>query len=404
MSRLLASLPRHLSRIGASLALSELDALLDVPTEQFGRAAERLAKAMLTRGTSLSVPPASMTMLPPVDPRTVWTTYYEAQIQRLPRLERAEEFAMARRYEFLKIRVRVALELLGVDPAAASTAVTPPRALSEAEIAALPRKRRRLSLGSRAKVTVASVQQALAELLALRNLYVEGALYMVLATVQRYRGLGVDVIDLIQEGNASLFQAIEGFDWRRDVRFRTYAQFWIQQAILKTLYNASRTVRVPIWVQKTLKKIQRLREASLNEHGVPMSNADVAARLEMPEDRVADLLAVRRYAVSIDEERPGSDGRTLAQDIADETLEPVEATVVEDDLPARLTEAMADLPERERMILARRYGLNGDEPETLGDIAGDLGISAERVRQLQNAAIMRLRMPRKLELLKAFAG
>jgi RNA polymerase nonessential primary-like sigma factor len=403
MSRFMPTLPKQLSRVGSTLALSELDARLDVPTDQFERAAERLAKAMVSRGIGVTIPPASMTMLAPVDPRTVWTTYYDAQIQRLPRLERADEFAMARRYDFLKVRVRVALESIGVTPEAAAAAVSPPRMFTLDELAALPQRRRRL-VGKRASGNVAYVQKAVAELHALRNLYVEGSLYMVLATVQRYRGLGVDVIDLIQEANASLFQAIEGFDWRRDVRFRTYAQFWIQQAILKTLYNASRTVRVPIWVQKTLKKIQRLREASLNEHGEPMSNAEIATRLEMPENRVADLLAVRRYAVSIDEERPGLDGRTLAQDIADENLEPVESTVVEDDLPARLIEAMADLPERERLILSRRYGLNGDAPETLGDIAGDLGISAERVRQLQNAAIMRLRMPRKMALLKAFAG
>jgi RNA polymerase primary sigma factor len=208
----------------------------------------------------------------------------------------------------------------------------------------------------------------------------------------------------VQEGNASLFQAIEGFDWRRDVRFRTYAQFWIQQAILKTLYNASRTVRVPIWVQKALKKIQRVRESSVGSDGAPLSSAEVASRLDMPVERVEELLKVRRYAVSIDQERPGMEGHSLAQEIADESLRPVEDTVVEDDLPARLGEAMADLPARERMILNRRYGLDGSEPETLGDIADDLGISAERVRQLQNAAITRLRLPRKMALLKAFAG
>ncbi len=402
MVRLAMSLVR---RLGSSLALSELDEQLDVPTDRFVRSIERLAKAMLARRTGVTVPPALHTAVGGIDKRTLWPSFYDAQIQRLPRLERADEFAMARRYEFLKLRVRRALEAAGVEAQAAVDAVSPPRPLVAAEIERLPR-RRRLSLAGEAarRAAIGYAEQAVRELHELRNLYVEGSLYMVLVTVQRYRGLGVDVVDLVQEGNASLFQAIEGFDWRRDVRFRTYAQFWIQQAILKTLYNASRTVRVPIWVQKALKKIQRVRESSVGPDGTPLSSAEVALRLEMPVERVENLLKVRRYAVSIDQERPGMEGHSLAQEIADESLSPVEDTVVEDDLPARLGEAMADLPARERMILNRRYGLDGSEPETLGDIADDLGISAERVRQLQNAAITRLRLPRKMALLKAFAG
>lgn len=360
---------------------------------------------MIARRIGVTVPAALHTTISSIDARTLWPSYYDAQIQRLPRLERADEFAMARRYEFLKLRVRAALEAAGVDSAAAREVVSPPRPFTAADIERMPR-RRRLSL-ARSKArreALAYAEQAGRELHDLRNLYIEGSLYMVLATVQRYRGLGVDVVDLVQEGNASLFQAIEGFDWRRDVRFRTYAQFWIQQAILKTLYNASRTVRVPIWVQKALKKIQRTREGTANPDGTPLNNAEVAQRLDMPVERVDELMQVRRYAVSIDQERPGMEGHSLAQEIADESLIPVEDSIVEDDLPARLGEAMADLPERERMILNRRYGLDGSEPETLGDIADDLGISAERVRQLQNAAITRLRLPRKMALLKAFAG
>jgi len=388
------------------LALSELDARLDVPNERFVKTSEQLAKALVARRLTVTVPPAPFAAISDIDARTLWPSYYDAQVSRLPRMERADEFLMARRYEFLKTRARVALQAAGVEEEAARDVLTPPRLLDADAVRGLPRQRRRLPLKARvaAKDAIDHAVVALRELHDLRNLFVEGALYMVLATVQRYRGLGVDLVDLIQEGNASLFQAIEGFDWRRDVRFRTYAQFWIQQAILKTLYNASRTVRVPIWVQKTLKKIQRLREAHVNPDGTPLNSAQVAERLGVPVERVDELLQVRRYAVSIDQERPGMEGRTIAQEIADDSLEPVEDTIVEDDLPARLDEVMADLPDRERLILSRRYGLDGGSPETLGDIADDLGISAERVRQLQNAALTRLRLPRKMALLKAFAG
>lgn len=394
---------RRLPAAGSVLSLAQLDELLDVPTAAFDRCAERLAKAVVTRGVSIQIPPPALDGLRAIDPRTAWTTYYEAQVQRLPRLERADEFAMARRYEFLTRRLRAALEALGVTAEAIATATQPPRDLSDAELAALPRRPTRRT-PARDRLAHQHVRSALDELLALRSLYVEGSLYMVFGTAHRYRGLGVDLIDLVQEGNASLFQAIEGFDWRRDVRFRTYAQFWIQQAVLKTLYNASRTVRLPIWVQKTLKKVQRLRQKGTDESGVPPSNEAIAAHLDMPVTRLEELLAVRRYAVSIDAERPQQEGRSLAQEIRDDSIAPIEDTVVEDDLVGRMGEAMADLPEREQMILRRRFGLGGGDIETLGDIAVDLGVSAERVRQLQNAAIERLRKPQKLALFKAFAG
>ena len=239
------------------------------------------------------------------------------------------------------------------------------------------------------------------ELEDLRNLYVEGALHIVLGTVARYRGLGVDSPDLIQEGNASLFQAIEGFDWRREVRFRTYAQYWVQQAVLKMLYNSARTVRVPIWVQKVLGKIRKTQDL-IRRDGREPTHAEVAQRLGLTEEKVAWVLATKRYAVSLDAEFGGDDGATLAQMLPDEASAPVPESVPEGDLRRTLEEAMVDLPDRERMILRRRFGLGGSEPETLGAIAADLGITAERVRQLQNAALNRLQKPGKLRQLKAF--
>jgi RNA polymerase primary sigma factor len=234
----------------------------------------------------------------------------------------------------------------------------------------------------------------------LRNLYVEGALHIVLGIVARYRGLGVDSTDLIQEGNASLFQAIEGFDWRREVRFRTYAQYWVQQAVLKALYNSARTVRIPIWVQKLLGRIRRLQDEG-RRAGREISNAEIGSRLGVSEQKVARVLATKRYSLSLDAQI-GDDGGTMAQLLPDESLAAVPDQVREGDLRVSLDEIMVDLPDRERLILQRRFGLGGVEPETLGDIASDLGITAERVRQLQNAALNRLQQPVKKRRLAAF--
>jgi RNA polymerase sigma factor (sigma-70 family) len=383
------------------LQLADLDALLDLPVERFDREVARLARSFLQKRVRVAIPPQRR---PGRHSNVVWTEAYEADVSTLPRMDRAEEFLMARRYEFLKHRLRAVMEDLGFDEAAIAHSSTSAGMPDDAVIEAVLRKRRKLSSDAARAEAIGYLRTAIEELRALRALYLEGGLYMVLATVHRYRGLGVDLIDLIQEGNASLFQAIEGFDWRRDVRFRTYAQFWIQQAILKVLYNASRTVRVPIWVQKALKKIQRVRDSARAANGVEASDEVVASALGMSAARVQELQRVRRYAVSLDAESPDDEGGSLAQTLADENSVPVPENIAEDDLGARLGEALADLPERERLILHRRFGLGGGDVETLGDIASDLGITAERVRQLQNAALDRLRKPRKLHLLRAFAG
>jgi RNA polymerase nonessential primary-like sigma factor len=195
---------------------------------------------------------------------------------------------------------------------------------------------------------------------------------------------------------------VEGFDWRRDVRFKTYAQYWIHQAILKALYNSSRTVRVPIWVQKALSKIQRIREEGRRGDGALPSSKEVGAKLGFAEERVEELLKTKRYAVSLDADITGEDGTSLGQLLADARDVPVTDAIEDGDLGDCLDEVMADLPSREHMILIRRYGLHGKQPETLGQIASDLGITAERVRQLQKAALGRLQKPTKKQRLRAY--
>ncbi|MHC4513831.1 MAG: sigma-70 family RNA polymerase sigma factor [Planctomycetota bacterium] len=365
--------------------LELLDQLLDEPVAAFDRTVRRLVKEFRCKQIAVAVPASAQ--LPALDERTRWTGLYEAEVRRLPRMDRRQEFLMARRYEFMVARVDDALRAAGYPKQQVPE-------LRHQRPEGLPRSPKRRS--------TTYLHRCMADLIALRSRYVEGALYLVGASAFRYRGLGVDMVDLVQEGNASLFQAIDGFDWRRDVRFKTYAQYWIQQAVLKTLYNSSRTVRIPIWVQKTLRKIQRLRERGHPVTGGEMNNAAIAKALDMPEKRIDELLSTRRYAVSIDAEMPGESGATLATMLADDDQLPVHETISEGKLQDRLHEVMAVLPQRERTILVRRFGLDGKAPETLGEIAADLGITAERVRQLQNAALERVKKPGLLKRLADF--
>jgi RNA polymerase primary sigma factor len=398
LSKLLSAVKPRRLQPKQLIGLTELDAMLDVATDRFQATVTRLVRefyrsqatldlANYRQTRLLTASSAGMPELPEVR-----DAIYQQELKRIVPMDRAEEFRMARRHEFLAALVRDGLVRSGITDAAASDLLKLParELVRQVEHAMLAKTIDRRWF----ETMVAQFEE-------LRQLYVEGALYIVLTTVNRYRGLGVDTADLIQEGNASLFQAIDGFDWRRDVRFRTYAQFWVHQAVLKMLYNSSRTVRVPIWVQKILGKIRRAQEEG-RRAGHELTHAEIAAKIGVPESKVAWVLSTRRFAVSLDAEFGGAEGTSLAQTLPDENAVPITDAIPAGDLGHVLATVMADLPPREQRILRRRFGLDGQEPQTLGEIAADLGITAERVRQLQNAAIERIKRPGKLRQLQAF--
>ncbi|MGC6486180.1 MAG: sigma-70 family RNA polymerase sigma factor [Planctomycetota bacterium] len=387
-------------RPNQTVALSDLDSWLDVETDQFVTNAKKVARQFARAEALLDLHgyrQARLEQPATTDLPDIRDALYAADLKRIPAMGREEEFCMARRHEFVREGLVWALGRFGLDDGEARELLRLPAARASARIAEFPEK-----APGRSHVSRAWLMASVSQFEELRNLYVEGALYIVLSTVNRYRNLGVDTPDLVQEGNASLFQAIDGFDWRRDVRFRTYAQYWVHQAVLKMLYNSSRTVRVPIWVQKVLGKIRRVQEAGRRE-GRELSHAEIASQIDVPESKVAWVLSTRRYAVSLDAELGGSeDGASLGQLLTDEEQVPIPESIPAGDLSSVLDDVMSDLPQREQGILRRRFGLDGDEPETLGEIAEDLGITAERVRQLQNAALGRIKRPSKLRRLQAF--
>ncbi|GAB4145597.1 MAG: hypothetical protein Fur0037_13540 [Planctomycetota bacterium] len=395
--------PRILARLAGrkrqikSLQVSELDKLLEVPVSEFDKTRDRLVRRFRKDGTRVDIAAYRASLAQPAnlaepEGRQLKGNLYHAELRRIPPMERDEEFRMARRYELFRAAVKDELRRSGMSEGEADEWAGRPRSEILAEI---ERRKPRRSFSR------ANLDRVLEQIEDLRNLYIEGSLHLVLGTANRYRGLGVDLADLIQEGNASLFQAIEGFDWRRDVRFRTYAQYWVHQAVLKLLYNSSRTVRIPIWVQKLLGKIRRMQDRGRRSGREPTME-EIGRELDVPPERIAWVLATKRYAVSLDAEVSADEGGSLAQMLPDDSLVPVPDSIPEGDLRASIEDAMSDLPAREQMILRRRFGLGGGEPETLGDIALDLGITAERVRQLQNAAISRMKRPSKLQRLSAF--
>ena len=380
-------------------SLEQIDDLLGVDPGEFDANVKRVAKLLASSEATLDIREYrqrrhdGLGSLEDVDFPELRDALYSADLKRLPQMDRDEELRMARRHEFMAGLLKWVMSRYGIPQADIEQLVKKPARHQLSAISGRPEPR---------GISGVWVERMIEQFEDLRNLYVEGALYIVGSTVNRYRSLGVDSQDLVQEGNASLFQAIDGFDWRRDVRFRTYAQYWVQQAVLKMLYNSARTVRVPIWVQKVLGKIRRAQEAGRRE-GRELSHADIAKRIDVPESQIAWVLSTRRYAVSLDATVGGEEsGATLGQMLPDEDQVPVPDAVPPGDLGSVLAEVMADLPDREQGVLTRRFGLNGSEPETLGEIAGDLGITAERVRQLQNAALGRIKRPAMMSRLRVF--
>ncbi|MFT6832900.1 MAG: RNA polymerase primary sigma factor, partial [Planctomycetota bacterium] len=203
--------------------------------------------------------------------------------------------------------------------------------------------------------------------------------------------LGIARLDLIQEGSAALFRAVDGFDWRRGLLFRTYAVHWLNQAYRSYLYNNGQTVRVPVYLQKAMKHVRRAQ----NKLGPDASIAAIAKEADLGEHLVESALAASRSTMSIDSpfgsgEATGNLAEVLAQaDDAGVYSVTMEDNTLEDGIHG----AMDRLSERERFVIEMRFGISREREHTLSEVAKELGVSLERVRQIQVRAINKMKTP-----------
>ena len=221
-----------------------------------------------------------------------------------------------------------------------------------------------------------------------RRQMIEANLRLVVAVARNYVGRGVTLLDLVAEGNLGLIRAVEKFDPQRRLRFSTYAVWWIREAVQHAIMHHGRTVRVPVHVLREFGQVLRARRQLLVRYGRTPTIDELALAVGRSSAEVAELFRATEHISSLDAPHSDGDDRALIEQLV---VEPDGSSHATDGLRTPVDALISRLPPRQRQVLERRYGLNDHAVQTLAEIAAELGITRERVRQIQGEALARLR-------------
>jgi RNA polymerase primary sigma factor len=236
------------------------------------------------------------------------------------------------------------------------------------------------------------VLKAQADVKAAKNLFIEANLRLVISIARRYTNRGLQLMDLIQEGNIGLMLAVDKFDYRRGHKFSTYAFYWIRQKITRAIQEQARTVRVPVHLIETIHRMSRTARELILEIGRSPTPEEIAKKMLLPECKVKKVIEIAKTSRTISLESPIGDDEALLKDfIADEDGVTAEEAVMQKNLAEQLQMTLATLSTREEKILRRRFGIGEETGQTLQKVSEEFGVTRERIRQIQVRGIAKLK-------------